>query len=189
MVGPLLWGTLLQTQTFFTLRTISFANIKQMFIEDSYAVFNHDPWFNVCKHLWSLNNVPCDKHLCSGWEWAHLNLSLWGNQWDHNELTWWAHRRPTHSELTATTAWTVHGELFGMISRIALTSSWCEFEVFCFSQWQMTNTFKQTHRKLKAITHCASSGELYVSMVSTRTFTVSICNLVIHAGLHLKQGS
>ena len=31
-----------QTQTFFTLRTV-FTNIKQMFIEDSYAVFN------VCK--------------------------------------------------------------------------------------------------------------------------------------------
>ena len=33
-----------QTQTFFTLRTV-YANIKQMLIEDSYAVFN------VCKHL------------------------------------------------------------------------------------------------------------------------------------------
>ena len=33
-----------QTQMFFTLRNV-FANIKQMFIEDSYAAFN------VCKHL------------------------------------------------------------------------------------------------------------------------------------------
>ena len=33
-----------QTQMFFTLRTV-FTNIKQMFMEDSYAVFN------VCKHL------------------------------------------------------------------------------------------------------------------------------------------
>ena len=40
----------IQTQTFFTLRTVSFTNIKQMFIEDKYAVFN------VCKHLWTLNN-------------------------------------------------------------------------------------------------------------------------------------
>ena len=35
----------IQKQTFFTLRTVSFANIKQKFIEDKYAVFN------VCKHL------------------------------------------------------------------------------------------------------------------------------------------
>ena len=35
----------IQTQTFFTLRTVSFTNIKHKFIEDKYAVFN------VCKHL------------------------------------------------------------------------------------------------------------------------------------------
>ena len=33
----------------FTLRTV-FTSIKQMFIEDNYAEFN------VCKHLWTLNN-------------------------------------------------------------------------------------------------------------------------------------
>ena len=35
----------IQTQTFFTLRTVSFTNVKQMSIEDKYAVFN------ICKHL------------------------------------------------------------------------------------------------------------------------------------------
>ena len=38
-----------QMQTFFTLRTV-FTNIKQIFVEDSFAVFN------VCKHLLTLNN-------------------------------------------------------------------------------------------------------------------------------------
>ena len=36
--------------------------------------------------------------------WVHLNIS----SSVHNELTQWAHRRSTHSELTATTAWWAH---------------------------------------------------------------------------------
>ena len=35
----------------------------------------------------------------------------------------------------------------------------------------MTNTFKQTHRKLTAISHCESSGVHSVSMVLAHTFT------------------
>ena len=35
----------------------------------------------------------------------------------------------------------------------------------------MTNTFKQSRRKLTAISHCESSGELSVSMVLAHTFT------------------
>ena len=34
-------------------------------------------------------------------QWAHCEV----NQWDPNELKLWAHRRPTHRELTATSAW------------------------------------------------------------------------------------
>ena len=67
------------TQTFFTPWTIC-SNIKRMFMEDSYAVFN------VCKHLWTLNNH--DKRLCSGWifdveatslDWwqYHPNIQIW----------------------------------------------------------------------------------------------------------------
>ena len=46
--------------------------------------------------------------------WANTHSELiWisrseASLWDHNELTWWAHRRPTHSELTATNAWWAH---------------------------------------------------------------------------------
>ena len=42
---------------------------------------------------------------------------------------------------------------------------------FFFSQWQMTNTFKQTNIKLTAISQCRSSGELSVSMVLAHSFT------------------
>ena len=35
----------------------------------------------------------------------------------------------------------------------------------------MTNTFKQADRKLTAISHCESSGELSVSMVLAHTFS------------------
>ena len=59
------------------------------------------------------------------------------------------------------------------MSRGILQISHSKFTVwvfcFCFSQWQMTNTFKQTHRTLIAISQCESSGELSVSMVLTHT--------------------
>ena len=55
-----------------------------------------------------------------------------------------------------------------MISRIS-HSKFLKF--ICFSQWPMTNAFKQTHRKLTAISHFESSGQLSVSMVLAHTFT------------------
>jgi len=51
------------------------------------------------------------------------NISPWGKQWDHSELTWWVHRRPTHSDLTAS----MHIELTGIISQIT-ASLWCELQ-------------------------------------------------------------
>ena len=52
-------------------------------------------------------------------QWAKLNLSQWGKQWGHNELTWWAHWRPTHSDFTAAAVLPLHGEFTGTISQIA----------------------------------------------------------------------
>ena len=54
------------------------------------------------------------------------------------------------------------GDSFRVHCVYLTASSWCEFEVFCFSQWLMTNTFKQINRKLTAISQCELPCELTV---------------------------
>ena len=86
--------------------------------------------------------------------------------------------------LSATTAWWV----IRWSHEYLTASSPYEFEVFkILPQWQMTNSFKLTPRRLTAILHCVSSGELSVSMVLAHTVTewpsvMSCSNLCIMLG-------
>ena len=96
---------------------------------------------------------------------AHLNISPWSITEDHNELTRWAHRRLTHSELTANTAWWLIGELVRMISWIVAASFWCELqthgELTASSQCEL-----QSHGSLTAGSLCESSCEFTVRWLS-----------------------
>ena len=67
----------------------------------------------------------------------------------------------------------LHGESTDDLTNISEQAHSVSLKFFAvyFSQWQMTNTFKQTNRKLTAISHSESSGELSVSMMLAHTFT------------------
>ena len=100
---------------------------------------------------------------------THLNYLTVSSFWGHLVSSQLTHKMSSHWELAVSFPWVCisHNQLIAANAwwvirwshEYLTASSRCEFEVFSFSQWQTTNTFKQTNRKLSAISQCEVSGE------------------------------